>query len=319
MARPLRIEYPGAWYHVMNRGASRRAIFSDDNQRDYFLGLLAETAERFNADWHAYCLMTNHYHLLLHTPDGNLQRIMRHLNGVYTQYYNRAMNRDGPLFRGRYKAVLVDAPAYWSQLSRYIHRNPLEAGMVKRLADYPWSSYPAYIGSAPRPQWLTCDYVLKTIARRSRRARYRAYVESGGGEESAAFYANQRHGPILGDADFKRRLQLRSEDIDVPELRAARYTPDAEDIAQAVARHLKVDPGAIWTLKRGRQAANPARGMTMYLCQHIGDMKLAEIAERFGLRHYASASSSIRVFRERLGDNQRMQKIIKAIKLDLTL
>ena len=130
MARPLRIEFKGAWYHVMNRGAGRCRIFENDAQRHYFLSLLEVTCERFNAEWHAYCLMTNHYHLMLRTPQGNLQRIMRHINGVYTQYYNRESRRDGPLFRGRYKAILVDAEAYWTHLSRYIHRNPVDASVV---------------------------------------------------------------------------------------------------------------------------------------------------------------------------------------------
>src|SRR5690625_2272987 len=113
MARPLRIEFAGAWYHVMNRGARREAIFQSDEQREYFLSLLSVTAERFNAEWHAYCLMDNHYHLMLRTPEGNLQRIMRHVNGLYTQYFNRTEGHDGSLFRGRYKAVLVDAQTHW--------------------------------------------------------------------------------------------------------------------------------------------------------------------------------------------------------------
>jgi len=119
----------------MNRGAGRGAIFKNDDQRHYFLDLLTVVSERFQAECHAYCLMTNHYHLMLRTPKGNLQRIMRHINGVYTQYYNRTAGSDGPLFRGRYKAVLVDAQSYWAQLSRYIHRNPLDAGMVDTMEE----------------------------------------------------------------------------------------------------------------------------------------------------------------------------------------
>ncbi len=130
MARPLRIEFPGAWYHVMNRGAGRHWIYKYDKHYHYFLSLLADVTERYRVEVHAYCLMSNHYHLMLHNPDGNLQRIMRHINGVYTQYFNRTERTDGALFRGRYKAILVDAETYWLALSRYIHRNPLEAGLV---------------------------------------------------------------------------------------------------------------------------------------------------------------------------------------------
>ncbi len=112
MARPLRINYPGAWYHVMNRGGGYRTIFNDDHQRCVFLELLADLNRMFRLEFHAYCLMDNHYHLLAHTPEGNLQRGMRHLNGVYTQRYNRIEKTDSPLFRGRYKAIVIEPDAY---------------------------------------------------------------------------------------------------------------------------------------------------------------------------------------------------------------
>ena len=177
MSRPLRIEYLGAWYHIMNRGLGRRRIFRSDKDHHYFLSLLADATDRFNAEWHAYCLMSNHYHLMLRTPDGKLQRIMRHINGLYTQYFNRSHKRDGPLFRGRYKAVLVDAESHWLQLSRYVHRNPAEAGLVQRLADYPWSSYCAYIELTEPPPWLTTKYLLQAAGQRQRTTRYAAFVE----------------------------------------------------------------------------------------------------------------------------------------------
>ena len=136
MPRPLRIEYENAYYHVMNRGRGRQQIFHDEDYYRTFLDTVAEANKRFGAVVHAYCLLGNHYHLLIQTPEGNLDRIMRHINGVYTQRYNRLKRTDGPLFRGRYKAILVDADAYLLQLSRYIHRNPVEMKrpLVERLA-----------------------------------------------------------------------------------------------------------------------------------------------------------------------------------------
>ncbi len=318
MARPLRIEYPGAWYHVMNRGAAGQPIFATDRQRKYFLSLLADTAGRFNAEWHAYCLMGNHYHLLLRTPDGNLQRIMRQINGVYTQHYNRTSERDGALFRGRYKAVLVDAQSYWLQLSRYIHRNPIEAGLVTRLEDYPWSSYPAYIGVAEAPGWLTSRYVLKAIAVRNSEARYRAYVAAGTDAELASFYAAGPRSPVLGSDEFKGTLRSDARTVDTPELKQARTRPTADRIVSAVAARMNVDHQIIWTSSRGRHGANPARGMAMYLCQQEADMRLHEIADRFGLRHYASASSSIRLFRRRLADDRQLQALLNLVLPDLS-
>ena len=146
MPRPERIEYEYAFYHVMNRGRGRRLIFHNEQYYQVFLETLESACERFGGIVHAYCLMGNHYHLLIETPLANLGRIMRHVNGVYTQQYNRIKKTDGSLFRGRYKALIVDADAYLLQLTRYIHRNPIDTKrpMVDELQDYPWSSYPAY-------------------------------------------------------------------------------------------------------------------------------------------------------------------------------
>jgi len=159
MSRPLRIEYEGAWYHVMNRGRARAAIFGGDEDYATFLDTLGAAAKRFRAEIHAYCLMPNHYHVLVRTPQANLGRAMRHVDGVYTQRYNRRNQSDGPLFRGRYKAIVVDADRYVLLVSRYIHRNPIDAQrpLVERLADWPWSSYPAYRRQARAPEWLEPD------------------------------------------------------------------------------------------------------------------------------------------------------------------
>ncbi len=155
MPRPVRIEYEGACYHVMNRGRGRQPIFHATAYFHAFLETLAEAHERFGVVIHGYCLMGNHYHLLLQTPHGNLGRVMRHMNGVYTQRYNRLKPTDGPLFRGRYKAIVVEADNYLLQLSRYIHRNPIERKppLVDSLDSYPWSSYPAYINHTKSPTW----------------------------------------------------------------------------------------------------------------------------------------------------------------------
>ena len=151
MSRPLRVEFPGAWYHVMNRGAGRKNIFRQPEHRQLFHDLLMEIRSVYGWEVHAYCLMSNHYHLLLHTPLANLGRAMRHLNGVYTQRFNRSVKTDGPLFRGRYKAILVDADNYLLQVSRYIHRNPVEAGQPQWMQDLLWTSYPVYVGKRKKP------------------------------------------------------------------------------------------------------------------------------------------------------------------------
>jgi len=145
MARPLRIEYPGAYYHVMNRGLSHRDIFLEDKGRESFLDLLSDITRLWKVEIYAYCLMNNHYHLLLSTPAVGLARAMRHLDGIYTQKFNRVHHRDGPLFRGRYKAILIDAEAYFLSVLRYIHRNPVGAGSVRDMDRYRWSSHWGYL------------------------------------------------------------------------------------------------------------------------------------------------------------------------------
>lgn len=141
MSRPQRIIYENAYYHIMNRGAGRRKIFNERVDREIFLQTLGEACQQFCIEVHAYCLMGNHYHLLIKTPQANLSRAMRHINGVYTQRYNRMNKTDSALFRGRYKAILVDSDAYLLHLSKYIHLNPLSARMVDSLEQYEWSSY----------------------------------------------------------------------------------------------------------------------------------------------------------------------------------
>ena len=319
MSRPLRIEYEGAWYHVMNRGGLRRRVFKTDDQRHYFLSLLDETGKRYNADWHAYCLMGNHYHLLLHTPEGNLQRIMRYVNGLYTQYFNRGERRDGALFRGRYQAVLVDAEAYWLELSRYIHRNPLKAGLVDDLASYPWSSYRAYAGLEKAPEWLTTDFILKAIGQRSRHRRYAAFMAGETAKALEGFYSKAKLSPILGDKEFRAQvLEGRTRDIDIPELKSARTLPSLEEIAATTAERFGVDQEEIWTSRRGRAVVSPARGVAMYVCQQVGDMRLAEIAEAFGLASYASAGSTIRQIKGRMEKDKALARRIKYILRDLT-
>jgi putative transposase len=319
MARPLRIEYSGAWYHVMNRGAGRRTIFKNNAQRRYFLSLLQDTHDRFNAEWHAYCLMGNHYHLLLRTPEANLQRIMRHLNGLYTQFFNRSERKDGSLFRGRYKAILVDAQSYWLQLSRYIHRNPLEAKLCYSLTQYPWSSYRAYIGADKAPDWLTTKYTLNAIGTRNVHLRYKAYVSKPVGPEIQKFYDRKKINPVLGDDAFKTKVLARKpKTVDVPELGTARVVPSLNQVIETTCRYYNVDENTIWRQIRGKGVTSPARSVAMYLFQHAANMRLAEIAETFGLASYASAGATIRQVKQRRATDKTLDESINYIILDLT-
>jgi len=321
MARPLRIEYPGAWYHVMNRGASGRAIFRVERDRHAFLALLGDSAATFAVEVHAYCLMSNHYHLLLHTPRGQLSRALRHLNGVYTQRHNRTHGTDGPLFRGRFKSVLVDADTYLAALSRYIHLNPVTAGVVRRAEDYPWSSYPAYLGDAGKPEWLYLQPTLGLFGERGARIRYRAFVEQGVDEEMHTFYSKGRLSPVMGREDFHQglaRLQkAKRADPEIPEAKRLRPRPSLTAIAQAIAAHFRVDQRELFRESRGRGRANTPRAVALARSRRPGGYTLKEIAHAFKISNYSSVSVAIRRLQDRSEADRGLARSVATVKSSL--
>jgi len=186
VARPLRIEFPGAVYHVTSRGNAKQAIFIDDEDRNRFFDVLTIVVERFNWLCHAYCLMGNHYHLLIETPDSNLSKGMRELNGVYTQGFNQRHRRVGHLFQGRYKAIIVEKDNHLMSLCRYVVLNPVRIGLIERPEQWKWSSYRATIGLVKRGSFLTIDWILSQFDGRKRVAmeKYRRFVMEGVDKES---------------------------------------------------------------------------------------------------------------------------------------
>jgi len=209
MARPLRIEYEGAVYHVTSRGNARADIYLSDDDREMFLDVLGHVVERFGWVCHAWCLMTNHYHLMIETPQPNLSRSMRQLNGVYTQKFNRKHGRVGHILQGRFKSIVVDRDAYLLELSRYIVRNPVAAGMVEDVGDWPWSSYLATAGEMPVPDFLEVGWLLSQFGGTTEKARktYAGFIH----EEVAASPWALLNGPdILGDDEFRGRLQRKT-------------------------------------------------------------------------------------------------------------
>ena len=215
MVRPIRIEYAGALYHVTSRGNRRENIYLDDEDRMDWLTVLGQTCKRFNWVVHAYCQMTNHYHLLVETIDGNLSRGMRQLNGVYTQRFNRRHSQTGHLLQGRYKAILVQHDSYLLELSRYIVLNPIRARMVEFLDTWPWSSYPAVMGTKEAPAWLDTDWLVAQFGNRRKQARrrFRDFIREGMGLPSPL--QATRHQLLLGDDAFVDQFQ---EDSDTEEL-----------------------------------------------------------------------------------------------------
>jgi REP element-mobilizing transposase RayT len=204
MARPLRIQFPGALYHVTSRGNARQPVYRDDRDRRSFLGLLGEAVERFGWQCHAYCLMENHYHLVIQTPEPNLSRGMRHLNGVYSQRFNHRHERVGHLFQGRFHAVLVEREAHLFELARYVVLNPVRAGLVPDPTDYPWSSLRATLGLTRAPSWLQVEPLLRHFHSTTR---YREFVNEG--LQLRRPLEDPR--PLLGSPGFSRAVRRRVE------------------------------------------------------------------------------------------------------------
>jgi len=207
MARPLRIEYPGAVYHVTSRGNARNRIFSDDQDRETFLSILGTVVKRYNWLCHAHCLMPNHYHCMIETPDGNLSLGMRQLNGIYTQRYNRRHNRTGHIFQGRFKAVLVEKENYLLELCRYVVLNPMRARLAEKPEAWRWSSYEATAGLRKKPHLLTTDWILSVFDRKTALAqkRYRAFVRERIHNPSP--WDEVRGQVLLGEEGFAERFK----------------------------------------------------------------------------------------------------------------
>ena len=202
MARPLRVEFKGALYHVTSRGNARQKIFFNDTDRVAFLKNLVYCLALHNVILHAYVLMGNHYHLFVETPDGNLSDFMRDVNGNYSQWFNHVHKRVGHLFQGRYKAFVIDGDAYLFEIARYIVLNPVRAGLVAHPRDWKWSSYKATAGHIKAPDWLTTDWILGTFSKNRTEAQrqYRAHVKEGIGGDSP--FDDVKEGVILGDKQF---------------------------------------------------------------------------------------------------------------------
>ncbi|MBN2689684.1 MAG: transposase [Gammaproteobacteria bacterium] len=281
MSRPLRIIYKNAWYHVMNRGANRRRIFYTDAQRNMFVSLLRELVVYYDAEIHAYCLMNNHYHILINTPRGNLPRMMRHLGGVYTQRFNKSMRADGPLFRGRYKAILVEEDAYLLQVSRYIHLNPVAAKMVNNPEEFRWSSFLAYIQSDCKPAWLQTSKILGQIASADSINAYKNFVDCGVDKETVNFYNKKKVAAVFGREAFRGKILAEVDESQIThskaDLKAISAIPPIEFIFKIVSDYYKVNVGRLCFSKRGCE--NLPRNMAVVVCRTLYDYELQIVAD----------------------------------------
>jgi len=276
MARPLRIEFPGAIYHVTSRGNARQDIFIDDGDRGSFLDLLSIVLERFNWLCHAYCLMGN-YHLLIETPNGNLSKGMRELNGVCTQGFNQRYRRVGHLFQGRYKAILVEKDNHLLSLCRYVVLNPVRVGLIERPEQWRWSSYRATIGLVKRVSFLTIDWILSQFDGRKRVAmeKYKRFVMEGIDKESP--WETLKGQIFYGTGEFIKQLSGlldKTENIkEVPRLQRYVARPPLSELFKG----------------KGKKA----KDKTIYNAYVRYGYTMKEISDHLGI-HYATISRAIK-------------------------
>ena len=211
MARPIRINIRNGYYHVINRGQNRMKIFRRESDYKEFLKLLGECYDQYKVHVIAYCLMSNHYHLLVRAPNANLPQFMRQLNGVYTQIFNRKYKYDGTLFRGRYKAIVVQEEFFLMRVVRYIHLNPKKAGMVKDIKDYQYSSHKNYIEKDDKYRWLRLNemYDKEWMAGKRGIKAYTQFMSGGDDKELEDFYKAKKRDSILGEKGDTDELKQR--------------------------------------------------------------------------------------------------------------
>ncbi len=304
MARPLRIEYAGAFYHVINRGLERRDIYRSPKDHDYFLGLLGHIHEKYGIIIHSYCLMPNHYHLYLQTPNANLSKAMRQLDGNFTQKFNKRHKRVGPLFQGRYKAVLVEADSYSLQLTKYIHLNPVRANMVKKLEDYQLSSYAAYIGKVKAPAFLQTTWVLKQFHSSKRKAikELKAFTLQ---DEDWRPEDDTFKGLILGNSDFVLQIQeafLQGKTSkEIPNLKAAQKTHTPEEIVAKV-----------FSLKLQKKLQQK---LIIYALKKYSPLTLKQIGEKMNNLHYSAISQIVIRLQAKLKDDKKLNNIVNKVEV----
>lgn len=312
----MRIEYPNAWYHIMNRGRRGEDVFL--TRKDYlvFLALLREASVLWDVRISAFCLMENHYHILAQTPLGNLSRFMRHLNGIYTQRYNRLHGFDGQLFRGRFKSILVEEDAYLLQLVRYIHRNPLRAGVVEKLDEYEWSSHQGYKSRAKRWDWLHKDFILKMLSQNkgnTKRA-YLNFITEEDSEEFTDLFEKKKWPSVLGSEEFGEWVKAiffdRKKHREVPD--SIQLAPKLDQIKQAVCKAYGVNEADLLIAQRGK--INEPRNVAIYLGRMLRKDSLLVLGEAFGMTGYSPAGSAIERVRKKMTVDRKFQKRIMKIR-----
>jgi REP element-mobilizing transposase RayT len=314
MARPLRIEYPNAFYHVLSRGERKDNIFRSDRDRNIFIEKLSETCRKFSTIVHAYALMNNHYHLLIETPKANLSRSLHYLNASYANWFRKKYELVGSVFQGRYKAILVDKDSYLTLLSAYIHLNPCRAGVVKKPEDFKWSSYRYYMDKGSVPEWINRQNILSGFMNNQRL--YREYVESqgrlGGKSDQKNLYGKNS---ILGGSEFvkvvMRKVKGKLSDNDkreIPHYKKLSYYSLVE-IRDLIRNEYEIEDEDMMQKRKG----NRWRRLFIYELWKYTEMSLKEIGELFRM-DYSAVSQNVRRIDEEIRSKGEMKELVSRLE-----
>jgi putative transposase len=316
MARQWRIEFEGAYYHILSRGNERRDIFSDNDDRISFLDTLGKMSDRFEIEVYAYVLMDNHYHLLLKTNKPNISKSMQWFGTTYTRHYNIKHKRNGHLFQGRFKSFLIENDEYLMLLSCYIHRNPLRAGIVGRLVDYPWSSYSIYAYGKKSPEWLLTKPILSLLDRKNKNLAYRKMVQRYSMEETK-IWEDFRHGLFLGSQKFIDRIKSKylseNPDVEIPQKRQVLRDTNPERILKRAAKVLRCDTANFLKSSRISDSDKLNRDLLIYVLWSTGWYNSQEIGNLFGLG-YSSISRRVTIVKSMMSKDDKINRRISKAK-----
>lgn len=314
MASIKRISFAGAWYHVMNRGISRQNIYYRKKDKLHFLNLIGEMSLKYKVEVHAFCLMDNHFHLMVRTPEPNISQAVHFLESAYVNRLNSVLDREGPLFKGRFHAILVDDDNYLTHLSRYIHLNPSKAAMVSKAQYYRWSSYQAYLGLCTANKWLYTETVMAYFD--NDRAEYQDFVETAQNVELDNFYSKKHIPLMLGTEQFRKKvkrivdqLPINQQDPAWPFLKD-RYTCD--QVCQSVMKVLGVSKAVIFAVNH--RVPNVAKLIFMMICREKTGLRNREIADYLNIKSASSVPSAVARMKVLLSENDELSN-----KLDLCL
>jgi putative transposase len=315
MSRPLRIQYKNAWYHVMNRGRRKETTFRDNIDFEIFTKLLQDSSLQWGVNIASYCLMPNHYHLLIQTPLANLSRFMRHIDGVYTQRFNRKHKLDGQLFRGRYKSILVEESNYLLELVRYIHFNPVKSDFVDAPEKYSWSSFQHYQSNSKNNKWIVKNFVFQLLGLKEnyKSKKYLTFLNQDATDKIYEFFEKKNIRSIMGSKIFqnwvKVKLSTGKINSEIPESKL--FTPTLDDILASVCMKYQIKQEQILKVRRG--ASNIHRDLAIYLCRLLTEKKLLEIGTYFKTQKYSTISNAIIRAKYLMSENKKVKTEINEL------